>query len=57
MFVKTVDIQSSSPAPKTHTMKADSGNPMERAWCDECGCGVWIRWPNNMPEMTFLKAG
>ncbi|KAJ9606316.1 hypothetical protein H2200_009277 [Cladophialophora chaetospira] len=57
LFVKTADIQTSSPKPKTYTQNGDSGNPMERAWCDDCGCGIWIRSPANMPELTFLKAG
>lgn len=38
-------------------MDAESGNPMERAWCDECGCGLWIRSPKRKPGMTNLKAG
>jgi hypothetical protein len=57
LFVKTEDVQTDSPKPKTHTQNADSGNPMERAWCDECGCGIWIRSPEQMPDLTFLKAG
>lgn len=56
LFVKTSDIQSSSPQPRTHTQKADSGTDMERAWCDECGCGIWIK-SQNMSDLTFLKAG
>jgi hypothetical protein len=54
--VKTDDIQSNSPQPRTYTQKADSGTDMERAWCDECGCGIWIK-SQGMPELTFLKAG
>lgn len=38
-------------------MNGESGNPMERAWCDECGCGLWIRSPVKKPDMTNLKAG
>ena len=38
-------------------MKGDSGNTLERAWCDECGCGIWIRSPAQKPDMTMLKAG
>ena len=57
MFVKTADIQTSSPQPRIYAMKADSGKPMERAWCDECGCGIWIRSPEKRPDMTMLKAG
>lgn len=37
-------------------MKADSGNSITRGWCDECGCGLWIK-PPSKPEMTCLKAG
>jgi len=37
-------------------MKADSGTDMERAWCDNCGCGIWIRRPEDA-ERTYLKAG
>lgn len=56
LFVKTADIESDSPQPKTHTMQGDSGNWIERAWCDECGCGLWIK-PSTKPDMTCLKAG
>lgn len=41
-------------------MNAESGTPIERAWCDECGYGTWLRKaPNdgNEPEQTYLKAG
>ena len=57
LFVKTQDIQTNGPEPRTHTMDAESGNPMVRAWCDECGCGLWIRSPKKKPGMTNLKAG
>lgn len=57
LFVKTDDIDfHDSPQPKIHVMKSEVGNDMERAWCDECGCGIWIR-PGTKPGMTFLKAG
>lgn len=56
MFVQTDTIQTSSPTPKLHTMNADSGNPMERAWCDNCGCGIWLKSAKN-PEQTYFKAG
>ncbi|KAI1626542.1 Mss4-like protein [Exophiala viscosa] len=56
LFVESKDITTSSPQPRTYTQNADSGNPMERAWCDECGCGIWIK-SHQMPDQTFLKAG
>jgi hypothetical protein len=56
LFVATKDIIADVPEPRTHTMTADSGNTIERAWCDECGCGLWIK-PSTKPDMTFLKAG
>jgi hypothetical protein len=56
LFVETKDITADVPKPRTHTMTADSGNTIERAWCDDCGCGLWIR-PSTKPDMTFLKAG
>ncbi|PIA94599.1 hypothetical protein CB0940_08168 [Cercospora beticola] len=56
MFVKTETSETSSPTPKLHTMNAESGNPMERAWCDECGCGIWLK-ATKSPETTYFKAG
>lgn len=56
LFVNTKDIHTSSPNPRRYTLKSDSGNSMERAWCDECGCGIWIK-SDKMPDQTFLKAG
>jgi len=56
LFVKTKDVQSHSPHPRTYASKADSGTEMERAWCDECGCGIWIKTAE-FPDSTFLKAG
>lgn len=56
MFVQTSTIETTSPQPKTHIMNAESGNPMERAWCDECGCGIWLKSTLN-PAQTFFKAG
>lgn len=60
MFVETAKIETSSPRPKLHIMNAESGNPMERAWCDNCGCGLWLRpslKDGKEPEKTFFKAG
>jgi hypothetical protein len=37
-------------------MNAESGNSMERAWCDECGCGIWLKSISN-PSQTYFKAG
>lgn len=56
LFVKTADIKSSSPKPKTWITKAESGQEMERAWCDECGSGIWLKRSSD-PSMTYLKAG
>lgn len=56
LFVKTADIETTSPEPRTYTQKADSGNEMTRAWCDGCGAGVWLRSASK-PGLTFLKAG
>lgn len=57
LFIKTKDINShNSPDPRTHVMKSEVGNDMERAWCDDCGCGIWIR-TSRAPELTYLKAG
>lgn len=56
LFVKTADIQTESPQPKKHICKSESGNDMERAWCDDCGCGIWMK-SSFKPDMTFLKAG
>lgn len=53
----TKDVNThNSPEPRKHTMKGDKGKDMERAWCDECGCGIWIR-PGGDTEKMFLKAG
>lgn len=64
LFVKTSDVhsqtnknQNTGPDPKTHIVEAESGNQMERTWCDNCGCGLWIRNVTKTPEMTNLKAG
>ncbi|KAI1851005.1 hypothetical protein JX266_003670 [Neoarthrinium moseri] len=56
LFVKTDDIQTDSPQPRVYVVKADSGSDMERAWCDGCGAGIWIRQLHK-PKMTNLKAG
>ncbi|KAF2480854.1 Mss4-like protein [Neohortaea acidophila] len=60
LFVKTADITqhaaASTPAPRTHSMQGESGNTITRAWCDECGCGLWIK-PSTKPDMTCLKGG
>ncbi|KAE9968993.1 hypothetical protein EG328_007147 [Venturia inaequalis] len=56
LFVKTVDIKTSSPKPKTWVTVAESGQEMERAWCDECGSGIWLKRSSD-PSMTYLKAG
>ena len=37
-------------------MKGESGNSIARGWCDECGCGLYIK-PSTKPDSTFLKAG
>ena len=29
---------------------------MRREWCDECGCGLFIK-PSTKPDMTGVKAG
>ncbi|KAJ4397680.1 hypothetical protein N0V93_001913 [Gnomoniopsis smithogilvyi] len=56
LFVKTTDIETSSPEPKQYVQKGDSGSEMTRAWCDTCGSGIWMKSASK-PEMTFLKAG
>ncbi|KAK6075354.1 hypothetical protein SCUP234_07800 [Seiridium cupressi] len=56
LLVKTDDIESHGPQPRVFVLKADSGNDMERAWCDECGTGIWIRQLKDS-DMTNLKAG
>lgn len=59
MFVETKNIDThGSPEPKTHKMDSDvSGNTLERAWCDECGCGIWMKNLSKTPDLTFMKAG
>lgn len=56
LLLKTDDIQSDGPKPRVYVVKSDSGNEMERAWCDGCGTGIWIRQLKS-PEKTNLKAG
>lgn len=57
LFTTTSEIDfHDSPQPRTHTMRGESGNDIERAWCDNCGCGLWIK-PSTKPDKTFLKAG
>lgn len=56
LLLKTDDIQADGPKPRVYVVKADSGNDMERAWCDGCGAGIWIKQLNS-PEKTNLKAG
>ncbi|TID21591.1 hypothetical protein E6O75_ATG04986 [Venturia nashicola] len=56
LFVKTADMKTSSPQPKTWVTVAESGQEMERAWCDECGSGIWLKRSSD-PSMTYLKAG
>lgn len=38
-------------------MKADSGATQERAFCEQCGAGIWIRKIDDKTEKTNLKAG
>ncbi|EME40114.1 hypothetical protein DOTSEDRAFT_28029 [Dothistroma septosporum NZE10] len=60
LMMSTSVIKSEGPTPKTYTVKADSGNTMERAWCNNCGAGIWIRQieeEGKEPERTNLKAG
>lgn len=54
-MMKTSVITSHGPEPKTYSVKADSGNTMERAFCDQCGAGIWIRSVEG--DRTKLKAG
>lgn len=37
-------------------MVAESGRTITRGWCDECGCGLYIK-PPSKPDLTCLKAG
>ena len=57
LFVQSKHIDNhGSPEPKTWTTNADSGTEMVRAWCDECGTGLWLK-TDAKSDMTFLKAG
>ena len=68
LLVKTPDVKLEGPAPREHTVKGVDGSDvrvehcsrlrckMRREWCDECGCGLFIK-PSTKPDMTGVKAG
>ncbi len=43
-------------APKMYADTADSGNRLNRFFCDDCGSSLYSR-REKMPEMTILKVG
>ena len=55
LLLKSDVIEHHGPEPKRMTIKADSGRDMERAWCNDCGSGIWITIVGS--DMTNLKAG
>ena len=55
LLLKSDVIKHHGPEPKRMTIKADSGRDMERAWCNDCGSGIWITIVGS--DMTNLKAG
>ncbi|WWD18818.1 hypothetical protein CI109_103273 [Kwoniella shandongensis] len=45
-----------TPEPRTHKVVGIKGMDMVRAWCDECGSGLWIS-PGGDPSKRYFKAG
>ena len=55
VFVPTDGFTLSGDAPRYHTVRSDTGNPMQRGFCGECGSPLLIKKPER-PHLTLLQA-
>lgn len=55
VFVPTDGFRLTGGEPHYHTVQSDTGNPMQRGFCRDCGSPLLIRKPER-PYLTLLQA-